>query len=248
MRFASKTAVVTGAASGLGLEISRRLAAEGANVILADIDREKGEAAAASVSGNARFHFLDVGSEESWARLEASLDTLDLLVNNAGIALNGTIEDVAIDAWRRAFRVNADGPMLGCKMAVRMMKGREGGAIVNIASAAAVKPTAFAFAYSASKAAVIMLSKGVALYCAQQKTGIRCNVVNPGVIDTPIHEQVYAQFGSKEAAWEMYEKLTPLGIVGQPHDVAEAVLYLGSPAARFITGAVLEVDGGLAIC
>jgi NAD(P)-dependent dehydrogenase (short-subunit alcohol dehydrogenase family) len=251
-RLDKKTAVVTGAASGIGLGIASAFVKEGARVLIADIDTQAGTAAAERLGPFASFMKLDVTCEASWAGLQPKvhehLGELDILVNNAGVSLNGTIEEMRIDAWQRALAINCTGVLLGCQNAIALMRtGGRGGSIVNIASAAGIKVTSYAFAYGSTKAAVMYMTRGVALHCCEQKNGIRCNIINPGVVDTPIHDQVYELMGGKDATWAMYLKITPMGIRAQPADIAHAAVYLASDESRYVTGTAIEVDGGLAI-
>jgi 3(or 17)beta-hydroxysteroid dehydrogenase len=234
-RVEGKVAVVTGAAMGIGEGIARRLAAEGARVVLADVNAE-GERVAGEIGPAAMFVRHDVASEASWEALRdavlAAHGRLDILVNNAGIQIAGSIEEASFEDWRKVQSVNADGVFLGCRMAVRTMKGSGGGAIVNVASVASHSGEAGGAAYSASKGAVRSLTKSVAIYA--KPFGIRCNSVHPGGVDTPM-------------IWNMRRELglppSPPG-VGTPDDIAYAVLYLASDEARYVTGAELLVDNG----
>jgi NAD(P)-dependent dehydrogenase (short-subunit alcohol dehydrogenase family) len=225
-----RIALVTGGASGLGAATAAVLTAQGAKVWIADRTQV---AARPSL-------LLDVTDAAAW---DAALDTvlrqdgkLDILVNAAGIAGAGDVAQVALDAWRAVFAVNVEGVLLGCQAALRVMQA---GAIVNIASTAGIAPSATLAAYGASKAAVIQLTRSVAAWCAQNGRAIRCNAVAPGMADTPMT----AGFtGDYRAAWEAQ---IPLARFAGAHEIAAAIAFLAGPAASYITGAVLPVDGGL---
>ena len=245
-RFLNKSAIVTGAASGIGLAAAERLVAEGGNVLLTDLDERAGSEAAERLGAAARFRIHDAASEADWESVMADcLDhfgRLDVLVNNAGVAfLAGQLppEDVTLEEWQRVNAVNAAGVMLGCKHAIRTMKSSGGGAIVNIASIAAIVASPLAVPYGASKAAVVQLTKTVAFDCARRGYNIRCNAVLPGTIETTL----YKTFSEEQRAANA--RSVPLGRPGTPEDVALAVAFLASEEASYITGAQIAVDGGL---
>lgn len=249
MKLADRIAVVTGAAEGIGAAIAARLAREGCDVIVTDRDVQKGEAAAANIG--ARFFPLDVVCEDGWAALQAHLETqgkgLDILVNNAGVNPGASpIEDLDFEVWRRVLAVNLDGAFLGCRMALRTMRPR-GGSIVNIGSAAGVRPVGELVHYSASKAGLHMLTRSVALYCGRKGLNIRANAVLPGSIETPMVDRLRNASGDPAAARARAASLHPIGFVGAPEDIASAVFYLVSDEARFVTGALVSVDGGLTL-
>ena len=248
-RVEGKIALVTGGASGLGTAIAERLAAEGASVVLTDIDAQAGEAVAAAIGGQAMFLRHDVTSGDDWARVIAATESahgrLDVLVNNAGITLMGTIEDISWEAWRQTFAVDVDSVYWGCKLGIGLMKRGGGGSIINMASGAGIKSSAGLVAYNAAKAAVIAATKAIALHCGQQRNGIRCNAVAPGAIRTPILDKVMAQVADPDAMLRGFEASHPIGFIGQPSDIASIVLYLASDESRFATGAVFSVDGGM---
>lgn len=252
-RVAGKVALVTGAASGIGRAIARVLAEQGATVLVSDIEETAALAVVAEIAedgGSAEVVALDVSDEDQWA---AALDgvverhgRLDVLVNNAGIITgDGTIEDVTLDAWRRIQAVNAEGVMLGCKHGVRVMKAAGGGSIVNISSIAGIVGAPHLTSYCASKGAVRLLTKSVALHCARQGYGIRCNSVHPSYTDTPMVDRMVAQRSDPERMRAALQAASPLGRMGTPADVAGAVLYLASDDSAFVTGAELVVDGGV---
>ena len=233
------TALVTGAASGIGRASADRLAAAGARTVYADI----------TPVGGVEYAQLDVTSEPAWETLIQRLGRVDILVNNAGIAIGRPVTDMTADEWHRVLAVNLDGVFFGTKHALRAMrKAGQGGAIINISSAAGLVGTPGASAYSASKGAVRLFTKSVALECAAE--GIRVNSIHPGAVRTPIWEkgEQWKQFvdkaGGQEAAFAQIAGATPMRRLAEPAEIAEAVLYLASDAARFVTGSELVIDGG----
>lgn len=247
-RVKGKVAIVTGAASvtGIGRQISAVLAAEGATVLMTDVDAEAGAKAAAAVGHGAIFLEHDVRVEESWQRVMETatgrFGQLDILVNNAGITgaeARETIETISLDAWRAVQAVNVEGVALGCKWAINTMKARNSGSIVNISSMAALIATATLPAYGASKAAVRQITQTVAQHCGRQGYRIRCNSIHPGIIDT---ELIGGAFSEEQLA--NLKRSIPSGEFGVPNDVAQAVLFLASDESRYVTGTRLLVDGG----
>lgn len=251
-RIEGKVALVTGAASGLGLAIARRFAAEGAAVAVADIDIANGTALAADLGASAFFLDLDVTREDAWIAALAEIDQrhgrLDVLVNNAGITTYGSVEDVTLDAFRHELEVDLVGPFLGCKHIVPLMKrkGRDaaGGSVINIASMASIRAEHYLVAYNAAKAGVTHMTKSIALHYARSGYGIRCNSVHPGVIHTPILDKVLAQAEDPEALYAEWLALHPVGRIGRPDEVAALCLYLASDESAFATGAEFVLDGG----
>lgn len=253
-RLAGKIALVTGAASGLGAATARRFAAEGARVLLTDIDAEGAARAAAELGSNAAHCRHDVTSESDWqvavAAAEAAFGGLHILVNNAGIAPAGTVEDTSLDDWRRVHAIDLDGVFLGCKLALPLIAAttaREGsrGSILNVSSIAGVIAAANMAAYNSAKAAVRHLTKSVALHCAKERYAVTCNSIHPTFIDTPIIDKM---IGDRDRAQLLakFARQVPVGRVGEPDDVAYAALYLCSDEAKFVTGAELYIDGGIA--
>jgi NAD(P)-dependent dehydrogenase (short-subunit alcohol dehydrogenase family) len=237
-------ALVTGGLGGLGLAIGRAFAGLGARVALADVAarRDDFDPTDEGMLGLA----LDVGDEASWTaaldRSEAELGPLDVLVNCAGVFRpNIPFEEMPLDTWREHLRVNADGVFLGCKHAIRRMKGR-GGAVVNLGSGMSIKPIATASAYCASKAAVLMTTRTAAL--AGGPHGVRVNAVLPGAVDT---EMLRGNLGPGEPAQPFFERLasaSALGGLATSDDIARAVVFLAHPDNRMLTGTFLPVDGG----
>lgn len=251
-RVAGKTALVTGAAQGLGAAIARMLAREGARVALTDINAEGAERTAEAINavlpGSALAYTHDVADEAQWlavlGRLRRDFGGLSILVNNAGVGALGSVEDETLEGFRRAMAVNAESVFLGCKHGLPLLREGQPASIVNISSIAGLLAGHNYAAYNASKAAVWLLSKSVALHCARQGWDIRCNSVHPSFIDTPIIEPLVERLGA-EAGKAKLARQTPLGRLGEPDDVAYAVLYLASNESRFVTGSELKLDGGL---
>lgn len=253
-RVAGKTALVTGAAQGIGLATARLLAREGARVVISDINDEAGAAAAAASSPICAYHHLDVTSESDWeaiaAHLTRTFGRLDILVNNAGITgFNESSgpqdpENTSLSEWRRVHAVNQDGVFLGCRSAIPLMKS-QGGSIVNISSRSGLVGIPTAAAYASSKASVRNHTKTVALYCAQQGYRIRCNSVHPAAVLTPMWDPFLGTGAARDAAIRALADEVPLKMIGSPEDVAYAVLYLASDESKYITGIELTLDGGL---
>ncbi len=254
-RVAGKTALVTGAAQGLGAAIALRLAQEGARVLLTDINEAGAAVQAAAIDaecgkGTAFSTRHDVTSEADWiaalAVAKDKLGGLSVLVNNAGIGIGGTAESTSLKVWEQTMAVNATGPFLGCKHAMPLLRENQPASIVNISSIAAFTADPFLAAYNASKAAVWMLTKSVALYCAKAKWDIRCNSVHPAFVETAILEGFHLDKSTPIAAThQRLGQAVPMGRIGQPEEVALGVLYLASDESSFMTGAELKLDGGL---
>ena len=256
-RVEGKIALVTGGAQGLGEAAARMLAREGARVAITDVNFEGAEKVAASINdahkGAAISLRHDVTSEDDWVRVLGEADKafggLHILVNNAGIGLTKDLEQITLEEWRRVHAIDLDGVFLGCKHAVSLI-GRTakadglGGSIVNISSISGIIAGHNMAAYNSAKAGVRHLSKSVALYCAKKGLDIRSNSVHPVFIATPILDPLVARYGKEEAHAKLARQI-PLGRIGEPDDIAYAVLYLASDEAKFVTGAELKVDGGI---
>ncbi|MRG96170.1 glucose 1-dehydrogenase [Polyangium spumosum] len=248
-RFEGKVALITGAASGLGAAAARRLHAEGARVVITDRVREGGEALAAELGERAEFHVLDVTQEGAWIEVidavVARHGRLDALVNNAGVGVVGDVESTTLEQWRFVHAVNTEGVFLGCKHAIRVMKERGGGAIVNVSSVAGMIGAPNLAAYCSSKGAVRTFTKSAAMHCARSGYGIRVNSVHPAFIDTPMVDAMVQKAEDPAKAKANLAKGIPMGRIGEPADVAAAVAYLASDDAKFVTGTELLVDGGM---
>ncbi len=249
-RLSGKVALISGAASGIGRETAHLFAREGAEVVLADIDADRGREAAAKIGPSAYFVPLDVTQERSWsAALEGILQRagrLDVLVNSAGIWLDGDFTSYALGDWQRTMDVNATGTFLGCRFAVEAMRARRNsGAIVNISSVYGNIGADDAVAYAASKGAVRLLTKAVAMYCAAKALPVRCNSVHPTYVDSEMLDVFAAAVGGRERAIAGLCSVVPMRKLPIPSDIAEAILFLASDSARMITGAELPVDGGM---
>lgn len=256
-RLTGKTAIVTGGASGIGKAVAHLLCAQGANVLVTDVDETGGTAVAEAIGGS--FLSQNVCDEAGWqavvSEAERRYGRLDILVNNAGVGdgLGGVSpEDTSLEDWQRINRVNVEGVFLGCKAAIPAMRRAGGGSIINMSSIAALVATPFLTAYGASKAAVRQLTMSVALHCAQNGSRIRCNSVHPGQVRTPMLNNLLAatavQIGALLADVEaQYCSRIPMGEFGTPEDIANGVLFLASDESRHMTGAQLVIDGGMHI-
>ena len=246
-RLAGKVALVTGGASGLGHAIVQRFAAEGAAVMVADIDVANAASVAAEIGDAACAQPLDVTDEAAWiaafAAVQARYGRLDVLVNNAGITLFGTVESLELSALRRMLEVDLVGVFLGCKHVVPIMK-RTGGAVINMSSMCSLRAQPEYCGYNAAKAGMAHLSKSVALHYAREGYGMRCNTIHPGVMHTPILDKVMAQVDDPQALYAQWSALHPVGRMGRPEEVAGMALYLASDEASFVTGAEFVIDGG----
>jgi NAD(P)-dependent dehydrogenase (short-subunit alcohol dehydrogenase family) len=257
-----KVALVSGAARGIGAACASMLARHGAKVIVADVLEREGRAVAEGIVGHggvAEFRLLDVTREEQWR--EAVDHTLrrygglDVLVNNAGIAVVHSLLEISLEEWRRVHAVNLDSVFLGTRCAVEVMRpgGRSGrgGSIINLSSVGGMIGAAELSSYCSAKGGVRLFSKSVAVECGRAGYGIRVNSVHPGNTDTPMLRQELVDMqrkglvASTAEALRYYMDMQVLPEIGQPQDVASMVLFLASDAARFVTGAEFVVDGGL---
>lgn len=252
-RVAGKKAFITGGAQGLGAAMGAALAAEGAKITLADINHEGAKAQAAEINAalgeEVAFALpLDVTREDQWIyaleEADAAMGGLSVLINNAGISRGGDIEQLSYEDWKLVMGVNVDSVFLGTKHALKYMRRCQPGSIINISSIAGLIAAHNSPVYNASKAAVWLLSKGIALHCAKQGLDIRSNSIHPTFVDTPILDPLRQRFGKEEAESKLARQV-PLGRIGAPSDIANAALYLASDESRFMTGAELKLDGGI---
>ena len=250
-RVQGKTAIVTGGALGLGKAIAEMLAREGARVAVTDIKDTEGEQVAAGINeagGEAFFLHHDVASEDDWRRVISETlrfcGRLDVLVNNAGVALAKSVEDTTLEDWRWLQSINLDGVFLGTKYAIEAMKQSGGGSIINLSSIEGIIGDPNLAAYNASKGGVRLFTKSAALHCAKSGYNIRVNSIHPGYIWTPMVENFLQSLGDVEEGRKYLDSLHPIGHVGEPDDIAYGAVYLASDESKFITGAELVIDGG----
>lgn len=246
-RLQGKVALITGAASGFGRAAAALFVTEGAQVILTD--RSDGAAVATALGPRARFLPLDVTREEQWqsvvADVAAKEGRLDVLVNNAGIGLHRNVTEMTLEEWRLVHAVNSDGVFLGCKHAIPVMRAGGGGSIVNVASVAGKVGAPQMSAYCASKGAVTLFTKALAMEAAYGRWNIRVNSVHPAYVETALVQAHINGSREPEKTRRFLESLHPIGHMGAVEDVAQAILYLASDESKFTTGSELLVDGGL---
>jgi NAD(P)-dependent dehydrogenase (short-subunit alcohol dehydrogenase family) len=247
-RLQEKVAFITGGASGLGRAMAIAFAAEGARVIVADIDGKPGREVVGSLGDRALFMRHDVTQEVAWidnlGETMARLGRLDILVNNAGIGTRANVEEETLDDFRRVMAVNVEGPFLGCKHGIAPIAASGGGSIINVSSVAGLIGARDSAAYCASKGGVRLLTKSVALHCAARRNGVRCNSVHPVYTDTPMVDRFIASAKSPEKMREAMAAMIPIGRLGTAEELAAMALYLASDESRFVTGAEFVFDGG----
>ena len=252
MRVNGKVAVVTGAASGLGFAATQRLMDEGARVILTDINREVLETMSERLSHYSTSQYStiyhDVSSEDSWKevieKVEIEFNSFNVLVNSAGISLGADIVSTDFEVWKKVHEVNLDSVFLGCKYATPIMAKYGHGSIINLSSISGIVAGWNTAAYNSSKAGVRHLTKSVALYCAKKGYDIRCNSIHPAFVNTPILDPLKQAFGEEKAVQKLARQI-PINKIGEPEDVAYAILYLASDESKFMTGTEIVLDGGL---
>jgi 3(or 17)beta-hydroxysteroid dehydrogenase len=236
-RLRDKVILITGAAGAVGSAVADAVVEAGGLAVTSDL------AGCAGMD-----HALDVTLEEDWRRVIDDIDRaagrLDGLVNAAGIATPGTVEDTDFATWRKVMAVNLDGTFLGCKHALALLR-RGGGAIVNVSSVSGLVGGHNLAAYNASKGGVRLLTKSVALHGARLKPQVRCNSIHPSFLEGPMVEELIAQTRNPERARERMTADVPLGRFGRPAEVADMCVYLLSDESAFVTGAEFVIDGGL---
>lgn len=249
MRLQEKVAIVTGAASGIGYGIATLFAQEGAQVVIADRNDAGGRQAVEQIQGLHPVHYIHTDVSDGGqvrALVEETIQkfgTIDILVNNAAIVLYKRLIEIEEEDWDRVIATNLRSVYLCCRHAIPHMIRHGGGSIVNISSARALATSPLVSSYDASKGAIVALTRSLALEYAQE--GIRANCVLPGSIDTPVFRSNLRADGNEEEQYQATVANIPLGRVGQPLDIARAVLFLASEESAYMTGAPLLIDGGL---
>lgn len=251
-RLAGKVVLITGGASGIGLASAEACSREGARVVITDINADEGAAQARRLSAEGfaiSFQRHDVTSEEDWRRVidetVQQCGHLDVLVNNAGIAVIAPLEQETLDGWRRTQAINVEGVFLGSREAVRVMKQR-GGSIINLSSIEGLVGEPLLPAYNASKGAVRIFTKSTALHCAQLGYGIRVNSIHPGYVGTPLMVNALASLPPEQAAALQQDLMVriPMGRPAAPAEIAHGVVFLASDESSYMTGSELVIDGG----
>lgn len=250
-RLKGKIALVTGGAAGLGKGIATMFAAEGATVIVSDVNEAAGQRVVADIQrqgGTGLFVLHDVTKEAEWIAVMETVirnfGSLNVLVNNAGITERGNCEDITLEDWKTVIDINLNGVFLGTKYGIQTMKKTGGGAIVNISSALGLVGEPNCSSYSASKGGVRLFTKSSALLCAREGYKIRVNSIHPGVINTDMLAEGLKAAADPEAEYQRFLAWHPIGFLGEPEDVAYGAVYLASDEAKFVTGSELVIDGG----
>lgn len=250
-RVEGKVAIITGAAKGLGAADARRLAAEGAIVVLADVDDAAGEALAAEIGGSASYRHLDVCKEAEWEKLIAEtvgrLGRLDILVNNAGVVEFGDPETIQEADYRRILAVSLDGVVFGTKHAIPAMKAGGGGSIINMASIAAIRGESVFAAYCAAKGGIDAYTRATAVHCLRNAIPIRANAILPSGIDTPMVQSLPGKLVKLMGEAPPQDNATAVNRLGMADDVANLVLFLASDESRFVNGQSHSIDDGASI-
>jgi len=246
-RLAGKVALISGGGSGIGLATARRFVQHGALAVVADIDLGAAQAAAGDDERIVAVE-LDVTDDERWrAVVDETLERfgkLDAVINSAGIAIMRDIEAITNEEWHRTMAVNVDGVFFGCRHAVRAMR-EHGGSIVNMSSVSGLIGGRNTVAYNASKGAVRLLTKSVALHCAHKGYGIRCNSVHPTFVETPMLQGMIEGSSRPDHIRDALIAQVPLRRFGRPEEIADLLVYLASDESQFVTGAEFAIDGGL---
>jgi NAD(P)-dependent dehydrogenase (short-subunit alcohol dehydrogenase family) len=256
-RVQDKVTLITGGARGLGEATARTMAAEGAKIIITDVLDVEGKAVADAITkdgGSCQYRTQDVTDEGLWETVVADIvneyGRIDVVVNNAGIVLDATVEDTTLEGWRRVNAINSEAVFLGTREAIKHMKAQnpKGGSIVNISSIAGLVGIENLAAYNASKGAVRLFTKSAALHCARAGYGIRVNSVHPSYTWTPMVQHLADNTGDRDGFFNALGQAHPIGRPGEPMDIAWGVLYLASDESSWQTGSELVIDGGITAC
>ena len=244
-RIENKVAIITGGASGIGRATAERFVAEGAFVTFTDVDGA-GARHAAVLGERSLFVEHDVTDDRAWTQVfditQQQFGVPNVLVNCAGIMSTGNIENTSLTDWRRVLDVNLKGTFFGCRHAVRVMKSM-GGSIVNVSSVSGMVACDFLCGYESSKGGVRLLSKAIAVHCAENRYRVRCNSVHPGIIETPMVTDYIASQPDPDAERRRWEDWMAVGGMGAPGDVANLILFLASDESQLVTGAEMVIDG-----
>ena len=251
-RLTGKIALISGGASGIGAATAEQFVAQGARVVLGDLQIEKADAVAKRLGASAVATHLDVRDPNAWdAAVKLAHDrfgALTTVINSAGVSVPASIEEAGLEHFRETIAINLDGTFLGCKAGVAALKDGKGGAIVNVSSTLGVRGGAIFTAYCASKGGVRMLSKAVAMHCAEKGYDIRVNTIFPGAIHTEMVEGYVAAGvaagATREQVVEGFASAHPMKRLGRPREAADAIMFLASDEAGFTTGGEIAVDGG----
>ena len=251
-RLSGKKAIISGGASGIGAATARHFINEGAQVVIGDINVEKGQAFAAQYGDELSFVELDVTSAQSWDdaidRAQKHMDGLTSVINSAGVSIPIPIEDLSLEDFRHTMAINLDGTFLGTKAGIKALKAVEGSSIVNVASTLGHRGGSFVPAYCASKAGVLNLTRACALHCSENKYKVRINTISPGAIHTEMVEgyinAAVAAGGTAEDVVSGFAELHPMKRLGTPDEAAHAIVFLASDESAYSTGIDIPVDGG----
>ena len=251
-RLTGKKAFISGGASGIGAASAKRFIEEGAQVVIGDINVEKGEAFAKTYGSELSFVKLDVTSPESWASAidyaKSQMNGITTIINSAGVSIPIPIEDLSLKDFKHTMSINLEGTFLGTKHAIKELKTVEGSAIVNVASTLGHRGGSFVPAYCASKAGVLMLSRSCAMHCSENGYKVRVNTISPGAIHTEMVDEYINKGiesgGTAEGVVQSFASIHPMKRLGTPEEPANAIVFLASDESSFSTGIDIPVDGG----